>query len=72
MQNSDLQSQLSVSKLSESFYNFFSFKNIILGAQFLLLTFLTTSILNHLKHFNGLVVGFVPKGKPGKICDSVR
>ena len=39
MQNSDFQSQFSMSKLSESFYKKFSFKNIILGAQFLLLTF---------------------------------
>ena len=38
-QNSDFQSQFSMSKIIQIFLNFFSLKNMILGAHFLLLTF---------------------------------
>ena len=65
---------------------------MIIGADFLLLTFLKTLLfkpLNFLKwrpifddfysterktqkRFKGLVVGFGPKGMPGRMCDIVR
>ena len=80
-QNSDFQSQFSVSKINRIFWKIFSLKNLILGAHLLLLTFLETSIfeplyflklcpifdwLQDLKNF-----GFGPKERPGRMCDSV-
>ena len=45
---SDIQSQFSMSNIIRIFLNIFSLKNITLGAGFLLLTFLKTSIFEPL------------------------
>jgi hypothetical protein len=49
LQNSDFQSQFSMSKIIPIFLKIFSLKNIILGAHFSLLTFLKTLIFEALK-----------------------
>ena len=90
MQNSDFQSQFSMSEMIQIFLvsKYVSFKKQI----FCYWHFLETSIFEPLyflkwypifdkfystecktkKLFNGLVVGFGPKGKPGRMSNSVR